>query len=218
MDQSKEQTQFDYYIGRAFINLRDMTNELSKRFKGLPIPAGYQNIAQMAQNFELDYKKNGSVLERLKNNSKVFAQKDPSSTQELRSYMQRQWEVLYLLQNKTQEGSNNGLQLYVWSVRNTVGLLQSLYSSKREEASLLSLSFRKGAIVNKLSTNNSFKKIDSQYESLYHMMVLEYASIRKEIGESLKNDIESTQRKKILTGVESFLKERDTLLKGANLL
>ena len=218
MDQSKEQTQSDYYIGRAFINLRDMTANLAQRFKGLPIPAGFQQINQLAQHFEQDYQKGGSVLDRLKNNSKLFAQGDKTSTNELRSYMQRQWEVLYLLQNKTQEGSNNGLQMYVWSVRNTVGMLQALYASKREETSLLSLSFKKGAIVNKLSTNAAFKRIDSQYESLFHMMVLEYASIRKEIGEALKKDIESTQRKKIIEGVESFLKERDSLLKGANLL
>jgi hypothetical protein len=217
-DQSKEQTQSDYYVGRAFINLRDMTANLAQRFKGLPIPAGFESITQLANHFEQDYKKGGSVLDRLKNNSKLFAQDDKTSTKELRSYMQRQWEVLYLLQNKAQEGANNGLQLYVWSVRNTAYLLQSLYSSKREEASVLSLSFKKGAIVNKLSANPSFKKVDSQFESIFHMMVLEYTSIRKEIGEALKKDIESTQRKKIIDGVESFLKERDSLLKGANLL
>ena len=50
------------------------------------------------------------------------------------------------------------------------------------------------------------------------MMLLEYTSIRKEIGEELKNDIEATQRKKIIHNVEKFLKERDELLKGAKLL
>jgi hypothetical protein len=34
----------------------------------------------------------------------------------------------------------------------------------------------------------------------------------------LKKDIESIQRKEIIGGVESFLKERDTLLRGANLI
>jgi len=218
MDQSHEQTQYDYYVGRAFINLRSMTKTLSQRFKGLPIPAGFENIDKLATRFERDYKKDGGVLERLKNNSKLFAQQDKTDTQELRSYMQRQWEILYLLQNKAQEGSNNGLQLYVWSVRNNVWLLQSLYSSKREETSILSLAFKKGAPVNKLTNNLEFKQIDAQYEALFHMMVLEYTSVRKEIGGSLKGDLESTQRKTIIDGVESFLKERDQLLKGANLL
>lgn len=218
MDQSKEQTQFDYYTGRTFILLKDMTMSLAKRYQSLPMPAGYDSIVQLAQKFESEYQSGGSVLDRLKANSKVFAQKDPQSSEELRSYMKRQWELLYLLQNKAQEASNNGLQLYIWSVRNTAYLIQSMYSSKREELSLLALNFKRGGIVNKLSTNPSFKRIDSQYEAQFHMMVLEFASLQKEFGEALKKDLEATQRKKIIAGVESFLKERDTLLKGANLL
>ncbi|MBS1960237.1 MAG: hypothetical protein JST80_12240 [Bdellovibrionales bacterium] len=218
MDQSKEQTQNDYYVGRSFILLRDMTIELSGRYRSLPLPKGYIPILKLAQSFESQYKNGGSVLDRLKNNSKVFAQNDPTSTQELREYMKRQWEVLYLLQNKAQEAANNGLQLYIWSVRNTAYLIQSMYSSKREEMSLIAMNMRKGNTVNKLSNNTEWKHIDSQYEALFHMFVLEFASVRKEIGDQLKNDLEATQRKKIIDGVESFLKERDTLLKGANLL
>lgn len=218
MDQNKEQTQNDYYVGRSFILLRDMTIELSGRYRTLPLPKGYIPILKLAQKYEAEYKAGGSVLDRLKNNSKVFAQNDPTNTQELRDYMKRHWELLYLLQNKAQEAANNGLQLYVWSVRNTAYLIQSMYSSKREEMSLLALNFRKGNTVNKLSSNMEWKRIDSQYEALFHMLVLEFASVRKEIGDQLKNDLEATQRKKIIDGVESFLKERDSLLKGANLL
>lgn len=218
MDQDKEQTQFDYYTGRPFILLRDMTMSLAKRYHSLPMPAGYDAIVQLAQKYEAEYRGGGSVLDRLKANSKLFGQNDPTNSDELRTYMKRQWEILYLLNNKAQEASNNGLQLYIWSVRNTVYLIQSMYSSKREEMSLLALNFKKGVNVNKLSSNVSFKQIDSQYEALYHMMVLEFASLQKEFGEALKKDLETTQRKKIIGGVESFLKERDTLLKGANLL
>ncbi len=218
MDQGNEQTQADYYVGRSFILLRDMTNTLANRNRGLAMPADYEKITQLAQKFESEYKNGGSVLERLKNNSKLFAQYDPQSTKELRSYMKRQWEILYLLQNHAQEGANTALQMYIWSVRNAVWVLQSLNSAKREEMSLLSLSFKKNAIVNKLTTHPTFKRVDSQYEALFHMMLLEYTSIRKEIGEELKNDIEATQRKKIIHNVEKFLKERDELLKGAKLL
>jgi len=218
MDQSGEQTQMDYYVGRSFLMLRDMTNNLAMKHKGLPLPAGFDSIMKLAQMFEADYKSGGSVLDRLKNNSKLFQQKNSLDTAELRSYMKRQWEVLYLLQNHAQEASNFGLQVYIWSVRNTVYTLQSLYSTKREELSMIALNFKKGAIVNKLTNNLAFKQMDSQYEALYHMMVLEYASVRKEIGESLKKDIDSVQRRKIIEGVEAFLKERDTLLKNANLI
>ncbi len=219
MDQSNEQTQNDYYVGRAFIMLRDMTNNLSFKHKNMPMPAGYDSIMKLAQKYDADYKNNGaSVLDRLKSNSKLFGQADPKSTAELRSYMKRQWEVLYLLQNHAQEASNNGLQLYNWSIRNAVWILQSMYSTKREEMSIVAMNFKKGNIVNKLSTNLNFKRMDSQYEALFHNMMLEYTSVRKEIGEGLKNDIESVQRKEILNGVETFLKDRDTLLRNAHLI
>lgn len=218
MDQSGEQTQMDYYVGRSFIMLRDMTNNLAIKHKGLPMPAGYDSVMKLAQKFDGEYKAGGSVLDRLKNNSKLFAQKDATSTAELRSYMKRQWEILYLLQNHAQEASNFGLQVYIWSVRNAVYVLQSLYANKRDDVSLLAMNFRKDSVANKLSNNANFKHMDSQYEALYHMMMLEYTSVRKEMGESLKRDIESVQRKEIIGGVESFLKERDALLQSGNLI
>ena len=218
MDQSSEQTQMDYYVGRSFVMLRDMTNTLATKHKSLPMPAGYDSIMKLAQKFEADYKSGGSVLDRLKANSKLFGQKNVQSTDELRKYMKRQWEVLYLLQNHAQEASNMGLAVYNWSVRNAIYTLQSLYSTKRDEMVFIADNFKKGATVNKLALNPSFTRLDSQYEALFHMMVLEYTSVRKELGESLKKDIEAVQRKSIIDGIESFLKERDGLLRGANLI
>ena len=60
--------------------------------------------------------------------------------------------------------------------------------------------------------------MDSQYEALFHMMVLEFTSIRKELAEHLKNDIEASQRKHLIEGLETFFQERDSLLKTANLI
>jgi len=218
MDESHEQTQMDYYVGRSFVLLRDMTNNLAQKHRGLSLPKGYDSIMKLAEKFDAEYKSGGSVLDRVKANSKLFAQKDPKSTDELRTYMKRQWEVLYLLQNHAQEGANFGLQVYIWSVRNAIYTLQSLYSTKRNELSALALDFKKGAPVNKLTADPSFRQSDSQYEALFHMMSLEYASVRKEIGEALPKDIEALQRKEIINGVESFLKERDTLLRDAKLI
>ena len=142
-------------------------------------------------------------------------------TKELRKYMKRQWEILYLLQNRAQEPANFGLQLYNWSIRNAVWITQSIISAKREELMLIQPLFKKNAnfaAVNNSSLMEHVKRIDSQYESLFHMMVLEYTSIRKEIGENLKKDIEATQRRTIIGSVESFLKERETLLKEIKVL
>jgi hypothetical protein len=51
--------------------------------------------------------------------------------------MQRQWEILYLMQNKTQEASNFGLQMYVWSVRNAIWVLNTLYAQKNHELDVI---------------------------------------------------------------------------------
>ncbi len=218
MDETGEQTQMDHYVGRSFILLRDMTNTLASRKKGLAVPYGHDRILALAKKFDTEYKAGGSVLSRLKNNSKLFESRDPMDTAELRKAMKRQWEVLYLLQNHAQEASNSGLQLYNWSIRNAVHLLQSLYSTKREELSMIALQFKKGLTRTKLSGNASFQQIDSQYEALFHMMVLEFTSIRKELAEQLKNDIEASQRKHLIEGLESFFQERDSLLKTGNLI
>jgi hypothetical protein len=218
MDETGEQTQMDHYVGRSFILLRDMTNTLASRKKGLAIPSGHERIMELAKKFDSEYKAGGSVLARLKNNSKLFESRDPMDTAELRKAMKRQWEVLYLLQNHAQEASNSGLQLYNWSIRNAVHLLQSLYSTKREELSMIALQFKKGLTRTKISGNASFQQIDSQYEALFHMMVLEFTSIRKELSEHLKNDIEASQRKHLIEGLESFFQERDSLLKTGNLI
>jgi hypothetical protein len=172
MDQSKDQTQLDFYVGRAFIQLRDMTKTLMFRYKGLTLPNGYQPIAELASHFEADYKANGNVLDRLKNNSKLFSQNNKTDSDELRQYMKRQWEILYLLQSRAQEGAVHALQMQVWSVRNAVWILQSLYSTKRQELSIIALSMKPGAAINKLTNNFEFRHIDSQYEALFHMMVL----------------------------------------------
>ena len=188
------------------------------------MPTGYDSVLKLAQHFESDYRKDGGILERLKNNSKIFQQNDPLSTNELRTYMQRQWEILYLLQNHAQEGSNMALQMYIWSVRNAVWLLQSIYSTKSADLADIAWAMRKPvagqapAPSGKISLNPNFQHRDSQFEALFHMMVLEYTSLRKEIGEALKKDIEATQRKTIIESMESFFKEREALLKGANLL
>ncbi len=218
MDQSKEQTLVPYYVGRAFVMLREMTQTLKARNSGLPLPKGYEAIDQLATHFQDQYQSDSSLLERLKRNSKLFSQKDLFDTQELRSYMKREWEVLYLLQNHAQEASNNGLQLYNWSIRNAVFIAQSIFSAKREELTTIEPLFKRDGTPSPTSVATAVKRIDSQYEALFHMMVLEYTSIRKEIGESLKKDIEATQRRSLITSLENFLKERESLLKSVKVL
>ncbi len=218
MNQSKDQTQMDYYVGRSFVLLRDMTQALRSKNSSLVLPKGYDLIDKLGLHFQSEYKNGNGIFDRLKNNSSLFAQTDAMDTQELRKYMKRQWEVLYLLQNRAQEASNFGLQMYNWSIRNAVWITQSVFSAKREELMLIQPAFKKNATNNGVNISTAVKRNDSQLEALFHMMVLEYASIRKEIGENLKKDIEATQRRTLISNMESFLKDRETLLKGAKIL
>lgn len=69
-------------------------------------------------------------MKNLKENSDLFQQKDIYNTAEFRSYMKRQWEILFLQNAKAEEASNMGLNMYIWSVRNTAWVLQSMYSPR----------------------------------------------------------------------------------------
>jgi len=216
MDESHDQTSIDYYVGRTFINLQRMTDVLTQRFPNLKMPGQYGKIADLAQKYKNSYHAQGDMFDRLKANSSVFSQRDRYNTKELRNTMRREWEILYLLSNKAQEASNAGLQMYIWSVRNAVYVLQSVHSAKREELRLLL-----GGMDAKSATaldSATFQRIDHQLEALFHMLVLEYTSIRYELSEKLTNDIESVQRKKVIENIESYLKDRETLLKSRNLI
>src|SRR5690606_26003726 len=136
-DLSGEQTYRDYYLGRAFILLRSMTESLSKRYPNLKKPADYKKVERLASAFEKTRKDTGSVLKNLSANSRLFSQKDRFDGRELRSYMKREWEILYLLHMKAQEAANFGLQAYTWSVRNAFWSIQSIYSTKSRELGLL---------------------------------------------------------------------------------
>ncbi len=213
MNDSQEQTQWDFYIGRSFVALEDMTKTLESRSKsGLKRPEGFEKIEKIARDFDREFHATGLTLkERLKKRSLVFKSSDPTQTDTLRTFMKRQWEVLYLQQNRAQEASNNGLQMYIWSVRNTVWILQTLYAAKREELATVT------AIQATPTQKAEALRTDRQLESLYHLMVTEFASIRKEL-EALPNDLEATQRKMLIASIEKSLSEREALLRSFKIL
>jgi hypothetical protein len=211
MDQSKEQVYRDYYMGRSILLLRDMTAKLSEREKNLAKPAELKRLEAVAAAFQKTRIEGKTIMERLARNSRLFAQADHTDGTELRKHMKRQWEILYLLQNKAQEASNFGLQMYTWSVRNAIWLLQSFHSAKRRELSLLfeSPGKPKADVAREIKT-----QIEPLYEQLTHMMSLEFASIRPEMAQRLTNDVDARQRQVLIQGVESFIVEREKTLKG----
>ena len=210
LDQDGEQKRNDYYVGRSFVFMQEMTNILSWRYKNLKKPEGYDRIEKLANFYSKNRKEYGSVLKNLQGNSDLFKQKDQLNTKEFRAYMKRQWEILYLQNSKAEEASNNGLNMYIWSVRNTAWTLQSLYSAKREELSLLIKRDTTSSLLSPLEQLNR-SKISMLYETLIHNLNLEYVGIREEMMNRLGKDIESTQRMIVLDNLKEFLLDREKL-------
>ena len=194
-----------------------MTNKLEKMDLA-KTPVLHEQIEKLADKFKSLKKEGDSIMETLARNTKLFRQQDIYDTDELRSNLQRHWEVLFLQQNKKQEASSFALQAYTWSVKNAIWIMQALYSAKRDELGTLTYKYN----LDNQNTDKigSDKSNDQLYESLMNMLVLEYVSISKEIANNLPNDTEGVQRKAVIENVKEYLNERDRLfnskLKMAN--
>lgn len=210
LDQDNEQQRSDYYVGRSFVFMEEMTNILSWRYKDLKRPEGYEKIAKLAEAYAKARKETGTVLNNLKVNSTLFKQKDVYDTKEFRAHMKRQWEILFLQNAKAEEASNMGLNMYIWSVRNTAWVVQSLYSAKREELALLIKRDVSGQLLTPAEMLTR-TKISMLYETLLHNLTLEYVGIREEIMNRIGKDIESTQRMTVINNLKEFLTDRDKL-------
>lgn len=210
LDQDKEQKRSDYYVGRAFVFMQEMTNVLSWRYKNFKKPQGFEKIEKLAEFYSNSRKEYGAVLKNLSANSDLFKQRDVYNTKEFRAYMKRQWEILYLQNSKAEEAANMGLNMYIWSVRNTVWILQSIYSLKRDELALLIKRDVTGQLFNPAEMLTRSKS-SMLYETLFHNLTLEYVGIREEIMNRLGKDIESTQRMTVINNLKEFLSDRDKL-------
>jgi hypothetical protein len=210
LDQDNEQKRNDYYVGRSFVFMQEMTNILSWRYKNFKRHQGHERIEKLADFYSKNRKEFGSVVKNLQANSKIFQQKDVLDTTEFRTHMKRQWEILFLQNSKAEEASNNGLNMYIWSVRNTAWVLQSLFSAKREELEIL---IRRDTSGQMLSAQDQLArgKIAHLYETLVHNLTLEYVGIKEELSRRLNKDIEFHQRQIVLENLKEFLSDREKL-------
>jgi hypothetical protein len=208
LDEDKEQKRNDYYVGRAFVFMHEMTTTLSYRYQNLKKPANYDKIEKLAELYKANRKETGNIIKNLKMNSDLFKQKDHNDSKELRAQMKRQWEILFLQNAKAEEGSNNGLNLYIWSVRNALWAMQSFYSAKRRDLEILGENDLAGNI-----NNNGYElsKIDMLYETLYHNMMVEYIGVREEMSKRLGRDIEYIQRQTVMNNLKESIVDRAKL-------
>lgn len=209
VDQDNKQTQRDYYVGRAFIFM----NKMAKKFEKLNVtpPATHKDVYNLAELFSKRKVSARNILDSLQKNSALFNQKNIFSSDELRQYMKRHWEVIFIQQNKKQEASSFGLQAYTWSIKNAIWCLQSFYSIKKED--LKTLSYKHNLDNTGTSQIISNADIDSQFESLFHLINIEYVSLKKEFSHNLRADNESNLRELLVARLENFIKQRDDLYK-----
>lgn len=219
MNEAKEQVFVDYYIGRNFIFLEEITMDLMKEYEGLKKPEGFKSIDSLAKLYRSKKVEGSSVEERLSKNSYVHKQKGFFDSNEMRANLKRQWEILFLSQNRAQEASNFGLQLYVWSVRNAIWAIGALTTAKNREMELIRDALENSsdqARVKGLIADGK-NRIEPLYESLFHILSLEYVSIREELNKKLDQDIESTQRQTLIEAIGMSFEQRTAFLRAMNL-
>ncbi len=207
MDQSREHSYTDFYTAKAFKIWLDMTQSLTVQYSDFKKPAQYKKIEKLALSLKKKKTTDFSVMSSLKENSKLFSLADRLDGNQIRGTMKRQWELLYLMQNKAQEASNFGLMVYTWSVRSTLWALQGIYSIKNRELGILFESTDLKAAASEINLN-----IEPIYESLFYLMNMDYASIEPEIGHRLNSDIEALQRRKVIESLEGFFNDRQAIL------
>lgn len=207
VDQANEQPLRDFYTGRGFVFMKQITTDLMDENMAMA-PATHQKVLELAKTFESKKINGRSVMETLNKNSFVFSQKDAFDTDALRNKLSGHWETLFLQQNKKQEASSFGLQMYTYSVRNMLWSLQTIYSSKLEE--LGSLAFKHNMDNTNTANTRASDEISETYASILNLVMVEYVSFSKELSK-LKNDREFQTRNEIITLIKDSIEERDKL-------
>ena len=198
VDMDNEHDYKDYYFQRGFSLFKEIVQELNIEDDD---SINKKLIALSNQN-ESQYMQADSVENRMRLNSSLFRMKDSLDTDLVRSKLKRQWEILYLQQQKMQESAHFALKQYTDSVRHAIWLFQSVLSTKNSELDLL--------LSGKMDPKE-YSKNSKFYESTLHMMVIEFASVRKEIESALPNDTEVKRRIALIKDLRNGLEGRDRL-------
>jgi hypothetical protein len=211
-DDATEQTQKSYYTGHAFIFFNKITPAILEKVKTNPSKLHLESLEKLAKKFNDQRIQGTDILDRLNKNSKLFQQKNIYDGNELRSYMKRHWEVIYLQQNKSQESAHFGVQIYMASLKNALWTIQTITSNKRAE-----LVQYKNLLLKGWGTKDSSVKfvpitgLEELFEHMLHFLTFDYVSIKNEVS-SLDKDPESTQRRMVIEGVRSFIKDRKKMM------
>jgi hypothetical protein len=206
VDQDNEQKKKDFYNAKAFIIWQKITQDL---FKSEKTEATHPKVVELANKYLKEKKQGSTIVENLKQNSLIFQQDNPFNAAELRKYMERHWEALYLQQMKKEEASSFALQTYTWSIRNALYAFQSIYSAKREDLQTLSHKFNMA--MSDTDKVKPLQTINEYLESLLHLVTLEFTSIKKELVENIPHSDDHKLREDVIKSIISSVEKRDRL-------
>ena len=137
----------------------------------------------------------GEIIKNISNEVPALADPTKLNDSAYREPMLRQWENLFLLQNRAQEASNFGRMAYTESVRTTLFALQIINTIKHHE-------------IEQKQHPQERELNESLLENAYHLAFADLASIAPEIHHSIPGDTEYEERIQLIADFKDYLQER----------
>ncbi len=211
LDAANDHAYRNRYMGDALFLFLEMTQDMESGLSDDQKSTDTQGLLLLAQKFAPMQRKNRSahsedILTRISTEAPALANPEKLDDWAYRAPLLRQWEILFLLQNRAQEASNYGRMAYTESVRTTLFALQTFTAAKRYEIETL---FSENA---KAHYHQRTRLSESLLENAYHLMFADLASLAPELHTRLPNDSEYEQRLVLISELRDTLRERDALI------
>jgi hypothetical protein len=209
MDAFRDHTYHNRYLGEALHLFVEMSRNISGALEGKLDRSDFELAQKLASIFGKSRpEQSDPILARIAAQVPSLSNPQFLSDFAYRTPLLRQWEILFLLQNRAQEASNYGRMAYTESVRISLFALQTFVSAKRIELERFLL-----AQSEKDSRFDSESLSNALLENGYHLMFADLASIAPELRRKLPEDTEYQQRIEILVDLRDYLNDREQMWK-----
>jgi hypothetical protein len=199
MDAGADHFYRDKYLGEALFLFSQLTTEIQASNPNIAEAEAISNIAKMSTQFAKQPR---------------FDDSQSIDGSEYRQLMTRQWEILFLLQNRAQEASNYGRMAYTESVRTSLFAIQNLFSAK---TIILERIFNINTGKDNTGKDNTGRDANENstavlqamplFKQARHLIAADLASLAPELQYRLPNDTEYEMRTQIIRDIQDFGKE-----------
>jgi len=189
MDAGADHFYRDKFLGEALFLFSQLTTEMQVSHPNVVASDSLADIVKMSAQFE---------------KAPRFDDGQNIDGSEYRQLMARQWEILFLLQNRAQEASNYGRMAYTESVRTSLFAIQNLFFAK-----MIVLERIFDDIATRSNNDNSAAILQGVplLKQAGHLIAADLASLAPELRYRLPNDTEYELRAQIIRDVQEFGKE-----------